>query len=176
MTLIGTFVGELGMNLLAVILAHATGTDNVTDIMMATSGVFGVIIVVASTVKLNDMNLYSSALGVATAINALFNVKINRNVMTWTLGIIGTLLSVIGIINYFTSFLTLLGVAIPPAAGIMVIDYFILKRNRGVLEETRPSASCLRRLRSGTPSRLLCGRSRSAWARAPRFLPSAFRA
>ena len=37
MTLIGTFVGELGMNLLAVILAHATGTDNVTDIMMATS-------------------------------------------------------------------------------------------------------------------------------------------
>ena len=139
MTLIGTFVGELGMNLLAVILAHATGTDNVTDIMMATSGVLGVIIVVASTVKLNDMNLYSSGLGVATAINALFNVKINRNVMTWTLGIIGTLLSVIGIINYFTSFLTLLGVAIPPAAGIMVIDYFILKRNRGVLEETRPS-------------------------------------
>lgn len=139
MTLIGTFVGELGMNLLAVILAHATGTDNVTDIMMATSGVLGVIIVVASTVKLNDMNLYSSGLGVATAINALFNVKINRNVMTWTLGIIGTLLSVIGIINYFTNFLTLLGVAIPPAAGIMVIDYFILKRNRAVLEETRPS-------------------------------------
>ena len=40
MTLIGTFMGELGMNLLAVILAHATGTDNVTDIMIAT-GCFG---------------------------------------------------------------------------------------------------------------------------------------
>ncbi len=33
MTLIGTFVGELGMNLLAVILAHATGTDNVRPIL-----------------------------------------------------------------------------------------------------------------------------------------------
>ena len=151
MTLIGTFVGELGMNLLAVILAHATGTDNVTDIMMATSGVLGVIIVVASTVKLNDMNLYSSGLGVATAINALFNVKINRNVMTWTLGIIGTLLSVIGIINYFTSFLTLLGVAIPPAAGIMVIDYFILKRNRDVLEETRPSGKLPQKVEKWNP-------------------------
>lgn len=137
MTLIGTFLGELGMNLTAVVLAHATGTDNVTDIMMATSGVLGVLIVVASTVKLNDINLYSSGLGVATAINALFNVKVNRNIMTWTLGIVGTALSVIGIINYFTDFLTLLGVAIPPAAGIMVIDYYLLKRNRPALEATR---------------------------------------
>ena len=47
MTLIGTFVGELGMNLLAVLLAHATGTNNVVDMMMATSGVIGVLIVVA---------------------------------------------------------------------------------------------------------------------------------
>ena len=66
MTLIGTFVGELGMNLLAVLLAHAMGTENVVDIMMGTSGVIGVIIVVASTVKLNDINLYSSSLGLAT--------------------------------------------------------------------------------------------------------------
>ena len=35
MTLIGTFVGELGMNLLAVLLAHAMGTENIVDIMMA---------------------------------------------------------------------------------------------------------------------------------------------
>ena len=137
MTLIGTFLGELGMNLIAVILAHATGTNNVTDIMMATSGVLGVIIVVASTVKLNDINLYSSGLGMATMINALFNVKVNRSIMTWVLGIVGTVLSMIGIINYFTDFLTLLGVAIPPVAGIMVVDYYLLKRNRADLEKTR---------------------------------------
>lgn len=137
MTLIGTFLGELGMNLTAVVLAHATGTDNVTDIMMATSGVLGVIIVVASTVKLNDINLYSSGLGMATMINALFNAKVNRSVMIWILGIVGTVLSMIGIIYYFTDFLTLLGVAIPPVAGIMVVDYFLLKRNRKELEETR---------------------------------------
>ena len=71
--------------------------------------------------------------------------------MTWTLGIIGTLLSVIGIINYFTNFLTLLGVAIPPAAGIMVIDYFILKRNRAVLEETRPSGKLPQKVEKWNP-------------------------
>ncbi len=141
MTLIGTFVGELGMNLIAVILAHATGTENVTDIMMATSGILGVIIVVASTIKLNDINLYSSSLGLANLINAVMNVKVNRNLMVWILGIVGTILSMIGIINYFQSFLTLLGVAIPPVAGIMVIDYYVLRRNRKDLEDTRESGT-----------------------------------
>ena len=151
MTLIGTFVGELGMNLLAVILCHATGTQNVTDIMMATSGVLGVIIVVASTVKLNDINLYSSGLGIATMINALFNVKVNRAAMIWGLGIVGTVLSMVGVINYFQDFLTLLGVAIPPVAGIMVIDYYLLRRNRAALEETRESGTLPSRVEKWNP-------------------------
>lgn len=151
MTLVGTFVGELGMNLIAVILCHATGTQNVTEIMMATSGILGVIIVVASTVKLNDINLYSSGLGLATMINALFNVKVNRSIMTWALGIAGTVLSVIGVINYFQGFLTLLGVAIPPVAGIMVIDYYVLRRNRAALEETRESGTLPKRVEKWNP-------------------------
>lgn len=151
MTLIGTFVGELGMNLIAVILCHATGTQNVTDIMMATSGVLGVIIVVASTVKLNDINLYSSGLGIATMINALFNVKVNRAAMIWGLGIAGTVLSMVGVINYFQDFLTLLGVAIPPVAGIMVIDYYLLRRNRAALEETRESGTLPKRVEKWNP-------------------------
>ncbi|WEV45913.1 cytosine permease [Bifidobacterium sp. ESL0690] len=142
MTLIGTFVGELGMNLLAVLLAHATGTNNVVDMMMKTSGIVGVIIVITSTVKLNDINLYSSSLGLSTMINAVFNRKLNRNVLVWSLGIVGTFLSVIGILKYFTNFLTLLGVAVPPVAGIMVIDYYILRRQgRKDLEATRASGT-----------------------------------
>ena len=156
MTLIGTFVGELGMNLLAVLLAHATGTSNVTEIMMATSSVVGVIIVVASTVKLNDINLYSSSLGLATMINALFNKKISRNALVWTLGIVGTFLSVIGIINYFTSFLTLLGVAIPPVAGIMVIDYFVLRRNRKALDASRETGTLPSKVENWNPVALVC--------------------
>ena len=137
MTLIGTFIGELGMNMTAVLLAHATGTENVVDLMMATSGFIGVLIVVASTVKLNDINLYASGLGLMNAANALSGKKLNRNILIVCLGAVGTTLSVIGIINYFTDFLILLGVAIPPVAGIMVIDYYILKRSRKDLDESR---------------------------------------
>mgnify|MGYP002946924177 FL=1 len=108
---------------------------------MATSGVIGVLIVVASTVKLNDINLYSSSLGLSTMINALFNRKLNRDALVWGLGIVGTFLSVIGIINYFTGFLTLLGVAIPPVAGVMVVDYYILRRGRKDLEATREAGT-----------------------------------
>ena len=142
--------------LLAVLLAHATGTSNVTEIMMATSSVVGVIIVVASTVKLNDINLYSSSLGLATMINALFNKKISRNALVWTLGIVGTFLSVIGIINYFTSFLTLLGVAIPPVAGIMVIDYFVLRRNRKALDASRETGTLPSKVENWNPVALVC--------------------
>ncbi len=156
MTLIGTFVGELGMNLISVLLAHATGTENVVDLMMATSGVVGVIIVVASTVKLNDINLYSSSLGLATMLNALFNKKVSRNTLVWVLGIVGTFLSVIGIINYFTDFLTLLGVAIPPVAGIMVVDYFLLRRNRKALDDSRAKGELPTKVENWNPVAIAC--------------------
>ena len=156
MTLIGTFVGELGMNLIAVLLAHATGTSNVVDLMMAESGIVGVIIVVASTVKLNDINLYSSSLGLATMINALSNRKASRNALVWILGIAGTLLSVVGIINYFTGFLTLLGVAIPPVAGIMVVDYFLLRRNRELLDESREKGELPGKVERINPVAIVC--------------------
>ena len=74
-------------------------------------GIIGVIIVVASTV--GTTSTCTRPAWLATMINALFNKAISR----W-LGIVGTLLSVIGIINYFTNFLTLNIVA-----GIMVVDY-----------------------------------------------------
>lgn len=156
MTLIGTFIGELGMNLLAVMLAHATGTENVVDLMMATSGIIGVIIVVASTVKLNDINLYSSGLGLMTLINALFNKTVKRNTIIWALGIVGTILSVIGIINYFTNFLTLLGVAIPPVAGIMVIDYYVLRRSRKKLDESRAKGELPKKVENWNPIAIVC--------------------
>lgn len=88
-------------------------------------------------------------------INALFNKKVNRSIMTWSLGIVGTILSMIGIINFFTDFLVLLGVAIPPAAGIMVIDYFILKRNRAVLEETREAGTLPKTVEKWNPIALV---------------------
>ena len=68
----------------------------------------------------------------------------------------GTFLSVIGIINYFTSFLTLLGVAIPPVAGIMVIDYFVLRRNRKALDASRETGTLPSKVENWNPVALVC--------------------
>ena len=139
MTLISTIVGEFGVNLIAVLMAHAIGTDDVVTIILQTAGWLGAAIVIFATVKINDLNLYSSSLGFTNVIDSLFNKKLNRGLVTLVIGIIGTLLSVLGILDMFVNFLVFLGVWIPPIGGIMIVDYFLLKRNRAILEESRNS-------------------------------------
>jgi cytosine permease len=122
-----------------VLMALAAKTNDVASIMMQTSGWIGALVVVASTVKINNLNLYSSSLGFTTIFDTLFKMKPNRGMVTLVIGVIGTVLSVLGILDKFVSFLVLLGVLIPPVAGIMVIDYFVLKTHRKVLDTSRLS-------------------------------------
>ncbi|MDQ0184530.1 purine-cytosine permease family protein [Cytobacillus kochii] len=137
MTTIGLLVGELGINMIAVLMALAARTSDVANIMMTTVGWLGVLVVVLSTVKINNLNLYSSSLGFTNIFDSLFRIQLNRGMVTLLIGIIGTLLSVLGILERFTDFLVLLGILVPPVAGIMVIDYFILKTHRKILDESR---------------------------------------
>ncbi|OQO98978.1 cytosine permease [Geobacillus sp. 44C] len=137
MTLIGTFTGELGVNMIAVLMAHAVGSDDVVTIVLQTAGWLGAAIVIFATVKINDLNLYSASLGLSNLIDSIFNKKINRGLITLVIGIIGTVLSVLGILEKFQNFLVFLGVWIPPIAGIMIVDYFVLKRSRKLLDESR---------------------------------------
>lgn len=41
---------------------------------------------------------------------------------------VGIVLSSLGITNYFLTFLGYLGTAIPPVAGIVIVDYFIIRK------------------------------------------------
>ncbi|SMQ81492.1 cytosine permease [Bacillus sp. OV166] len=137
MTTIGTIVGEMGVGMVAVLMAHAAKTSDVVSIMLQTSGWLGAAVVVFSTVKINNLNLYSSSLGFTNIIDSLFRVKVNRAIVTLVIGVIGTVLSIMGILDRFVDFLVLLGIMIPPIAGIMVVDYFVLKTYRKALDESR---------------------------------------
>ncbi|MBS4208087.1 cytosine permease [Bacillus sp. FJAT-50079] len=137
MATIGVLVGELGINMIAVLLALAARTNDIVNIMVTTAGWFGAFVVVLSTVKINNLNLYSSSLGFTNIFDSLFNIKLNRGKVTLIIGVIGTLLSIIGILDYFVGFLVFLGVLVPPIAGIIVVEYFILKTHRKELDETR---------------------------------------
>jgi cytosine permease len=130
-------LGQYVLGLIGVLLAYAIRSDNVVQIFAATSGVLGVVILVSATIKINDWNLYSCSLGFVNTLSTLFGVRLNRVVVTIAIGTVGTALSAMGFLDRFTDFLTVLGVSLPPIAGIMVTEYFLVRRWRPALDEAR---------------------------------------
>jgi cytosine permease len=57
-TTIGTFLGELGVNLIAVLMAHAVKNSDVMSIVLQLTGLLGAAIVAFATVKINDLKAF----------------------------------------------------------------------------------------------------------------------
>lgn len=136
-TLVGVTLGEFVIGLAGVLLAHAAATGDIIAIVTSSIGFVGLLIVITGTLKINDWNLYSSSLGLINFISTAFNKNLHRVATTIVLGVVGSVLAAAGILSKFTEFLIVLGVAFPPIAGIMVAEYFIVKRWRGDLDATR---------------------------------------
>ncbi|WP_328316005.1 cytosine permease [Streptomyces sp. NBC_00388] len=130
-------LSEYIVGMTGVLLGHLVKSNQVSDIVLSTSGAVGVIVVLMSTAKVNDWNLYGSSLGVVNFFQVVFGKRLHRGAVTIVLGLAGTLLSAVGIMTHFTDFLSLLGVAIPPIGGIIVAEYWIVRRMRKPLDETR---------------------------------------
>ena len=140
-TVVGITLGEYTVGLIGVLLAHALKSQNIIEIVTSTSGFIGTIILVAATIKINDWNLYSSSLGFANSMDAVFGKRVNRAVITILVGTLGTVCSAVGILGQFVPFLITLGVVVPPIAGIMIVDYYLLRRYREQLEESAGSGA-----------------------------------
>ena len=140
-TVVGITLGEYTIGLIGVLLAHAFKTQDIVEIVTSTSGFIGTIILVAATIKINDWNLYSSSLGFANSLDAIFGKRVNRAVITILVGTLGTVFSAVGILEQFVPFLIALGVIVPPIAGIMIVDYYLLRRHREQLEESAGSGA-----------------------------------
>jgi cytosine permease len=136
-TVIGMTLGEYVIGLAGVLLAHAVRTSDVTGIVASSSGAAGTIILIAATLKINDWNLYASSLGIVNIVHGVFRVRLNRAATTAVVGAVGTVLSAVGVLSHFSGFLTVLGVAIPPVSGIIVAEYFVVKRWGPALTESR---------------------------------------
>jgi cytosine permease len=138
-TLIGVTVGEYVIALIGVLLAHAVGSSDVISIVTSSVGWLGVLVIIASTIKINDWNLYSASLGIVNFGQTVLGVKLHRGAVTLGVGILGSVLAAAGILDNFVSFLVLLGVAIPPIAGIMISEYFFAKTWRKELDDAGDS-------------------------------------
>lgn len=136
-TVVGVTLGEFVIGLSGVLLAHAAQSGNIVAIVTSSVGLVGLIIVITGTLKINDWNLYSSTLGLVNFISTAFGKNLHRVTTTIVLGVVGSVLAAAGILSQFTEFLIILGVAFPPIAGIMVAEYFLVRRWRGELDASR---------------------------------------
>jgi cytosine permease len=138
-TVVGVSLGEFGIGLAGVLLAHAAASGDIVAIVTSSVGFVGLIIVITGTLKINDWNLYSSSLGLVNFIATTFRKQVSRVPFTIILGVVGSVLAAAGILGKFTDFLVVLSVAFPPIAGIMVAEYFVVKHWRPELDATRAS-------------------------------------
>lgn len=137
MVILTIIAGEYVINGLAIIAAIMLKTSDVVSIMSEVTGGIGLLVVVFSTMRINDINLYSSTLGIANAIEAVFRKKISYPVLTIIIGTTGTILSVMGILDRFIDFLNVLGILFPPVIAVMLVDYFILRSDRQLLNVSK---------------------------------------
>lgn len=133
-------VGEFIVNGISILVAKALRTADVVAIMTQSAGWLGLASAILSAVKINDINLYTSTLGFANTLEGITGKKWSYRGIALLLGLVGTALSVLGILEQFTGILTLLGVAFPPIAGVMLIDYYLLRSHRSVLDASRAIA------------------------------------
>ncbi|MEU2250614.1 cytosine permease [Streptomyces sp. NPDC019224] len=140
-TVVGITVGEYVIGLIGVLLALALRTNDVIAIVTSTSGFIGTLIIVAATIKVNDWNLYAASLGIVTFVERTFGSRLHRGAVTVVVGVLGSVLGAMGVLDSFTGFLDLLGVLFPPIAGIMIAEYFVTRTWRPLLDTTRPAGA-----------------------------------
>lgn len=136
-TVVGVSLGEFVIGLAGVLLAHAARSGDIVAIVTSSIGFVGLIIVITGTLKINDWNLYSASLGLVNFVSVTFRRQLHRVSTTLVLGVAGTILAAVGILQNFMEFLIVLSVVFPPIAGIMVAEYFVVRRWRPDLESSR---------------------------------------
>jgi cytosine permease len=159
---IALVVGQIVLGMAGVLLSHAAQTRDVISIIFQAAGWLGVAVVFLATVKLNDVNLYSTSLHLINAIQIVTGKELSRVKLTIVAGALGIVFSILGILDHITQFLMLLGIIMAPVGGIVISDYFILRRHRAVLAGIQDP----RRLQDGAPTW-------SPWAFAAWFLGAA---
>jgi cytosine permease len=137
-TVLGITAGEWIISLAGVIIAHGLGTTDVMGVISSSGGWIGALVVVTAVLKINDWNLYSASLGLVNFFDAIFAVRISRAQVTVMVGCAGSFLAAAGIVQQFSHFLVLLGVVFPPVTGIMIAEYYVVRRWRKEIISTRP--------------------------------------
>ncbi len=123
-SIVGVIPAGLFMLLIGAVLSLVTGQYDISAIL-ASVGVpaIGLVALVLATWTTNVTNAYSGGL----ALSNLLGFDERKFKMTTAIaGSAGTLLAAIGLLAKFTGFLSLMSALIPPLAGVIIADYWIV--------------------------------------------------
>lgn len=125
-TVIGVFPVSIIMITLGYMLSVMTGDPDISNIL-CTLGmpVLGMLVLILATWTTNTTNSYSAGIDMVMLFGSGDK---SRALMTAIAGVLGTILALTGIMYHFGMFLTLCGAAFGPVAGVMVADYWIIRK------------------------------------------------
>ncbi|WML29193.1 cytosine permease [Neobacillus sp. OS1-32] len=108
------------------VLTIAYQTSDITAVFLkiATPFIGGVALILA-TWKTNLVNAISGGFALVNVFNI---TKEKEKLAVGVAGTIGTVLAVVGILNYFTPIMSILSAMIPPVAGVMIASYWIMNK------------------------------------------------
>lgn len=119
---IGFLVGNSAVILIALILTKMTGTDDLVEVFFTLGlGMAAIIVLIFAQWTTNSSNLTSGSLCMSMVLP-----KVPRPILVVLMTIIGIGIAQLGMVNKFTDFLMLLSVTIAPAAGVYIVQYYVL--------------------------------------------------
>ncbi|MCG8482903.1 MAG: cytosine permease [Clostridia bacterium] len=126
-SILGYFIGYIPILLLGAIFTYAFKNWNIVEVMLGSlgMGVIGAIVLIISQWTTNDNNLYQSVLGLSNTLQGAS--KLPRWKLTVIVGLISTAIAGIGLYKYYLDFLIIITSTIPPIAGVMFADFYLLK-------------------------------------------------
>ncbi|EOH87283.1 cytosine permease [Enterococcus pallens] len=108
------------------ILTLTAGTADIAEVFMGLgSPVLGVIALILATWTTNAVNAFSGGLAMIN----VFNISKEKEKMAVAVaGGIGTVLAVVGILNYFVPIMSVLSAMVPAVAGVMIASYWVVQK------------------------------------------------
>lgn len=125
-TCFGVLPASLLMIIMGYIMSALTQQSDITLVLCDLGlPILGMVVLILATWTTNTTNSYSAGIDMTM----LFNLKDRKRVlMTIIAGALGTAIALCGIMDHFGTFLMICGYAFGPVAGVMIADYWILRR------------------------------------------------
>lgn len=122
-TLFGYMIANTFIIMAGYLTTLSTGIADLPKSMLQLGlGIPALLVLVLAQWTTNDNNLYTASLGLSNIL------PLKRNTIVLGIGILGSIVGGLGIANYFVNWLNVLGIGVPPMAGVIIADYYLIRK------------------------------------------------